>query len=221
MSCSKFHKRLWKYVAGELPGDQTAEIEQHLRLCARCQEALDQIRLLAAASRDLAETKLKRDLWPEIQRRVLTPEPTGTRHRRPAPLSGWRPRLAWAFGLASLLLILFIARHEFRSPGPQAPPVTAQARRLEDARSDIELARQHYERSAQALEAIVAHRSHDIDLDQARLYQDKLQQLETVIAECSQALEHNKYDVRAQQTLFNAYDQKISTLREMAVVASY
>ncbi len=221
MGCVNIQKRLWEYAGGELPPEWTAEVEQHLDLCPRCREALDQIHLLSSASRDLAETTLKKDLWPGIQERVLAPaEPVPARRRRPAPLSGWRSRLTWAMGAVSLLLILFIAGQQLRSPGPQAPTVPAQSRQPEDARNDIELARQHYERSAQALETIVAHRSQDIDLDQVLLYRDKLDQLETVIAECSQALQNNRYDVRAQQTLFNAYDQKISTLRELAVVSS-
>jgi len=222
MGCSKFQRLLWEYAAGELSTGETARVKVHLDSCPRCREVLDHIHLLVSASRDLAGAELKKDLWPGIQRRVLTPsEPVRGRRRSPAPLSGWRPRMAWAFGLAGLLLILFIAGQELRPRGPQAPPMSAQARKPEQARTDIALARQHYERSAEALERIVAHRSNEIDLDQASLYQDKLQQLETVITECSQALENNRYDVRAQQTLFNAYDQKISTLREMSVSASY
>ena len=116
---------------------------------------------------------------------------------------------------------MFIAGQQLRPTGPQIQTAPRQTRAAEEARTDIALARQHYERSAEALETIVAHRSHEIDLDQALLYRDKLQQLETVITECSQALENNRYDVRAQQTLFNAYDQKISTLREMSVAAAY
>lgn len=222
MHCSKILKLLWDFEAGKLSTDQAARVKQHLEGCRRCREAADQIHLLTSASRDLAETALEKDLWPGIQQRVLMPsEPSRERHRRPAPLSGWRPKLVWAFGLAGLLLILFIAQQQLRPTGPQTLSVPEQARGTEEARTDLQLARQHYEHSVQSLERIVAHRSPEIDLDQARLYQDKLQQLETVIAECSQALENNRYDVRAQQTLFNAYDQKISTLREMSVSASY
>lgn len=221
MGCSNIQKLLWEYAAGELPARETDRVEQHLSRCSRCREAADRIHLLASASRDLARAPLEKDLWPGIQERVLTPaRPEPGRHRRPA-LSGWRPRLAWAFGLAGLLLILFIAGQQLRPTGRQTPPVPAQARGAEQARTDIELARRYYHRSAEALETVVAHRSHEIDLDQARLYRDKLQQLETIISECSQALENNRYDVRAQETLFNAYDQKISTLREMSVAASY
>jgi hypothetical protein len=213
---------LWEYAAGELPAGDAARVERHLDRCPRCREAVEQIQLLSSAARGLADTPLTRDLWPGIQERVLAPPaPATVRQRRPAPLSGWRPRLAWAFGLAGLLLIMFIAGQQLRPKGPQTPTAPRQTRVAEEARTDIALARQHYERSAEALETIVAHRTHEIDLDQARLYHDKLRQLEMVITECSQALENNRYDVRAQQTLFNAYDQKISTLRKMSVAAAY
>jgi hypothetical protein len=222
MGCFKMKWRLSRYLDGDLSSEHTIEVEQHLDRCPRCRKRLEQFRLLVATSRDLTETHLHTDLWPDIQRRALMPaEPDPAPRRRPAPLTGWRPRLAWALGLASLLLIFFIVSQQLPRPAPQAPKPPIHVRQTEEAKTDIALARAHYERSAQALETIVAHRSHDIDLDHARLYRDKLEQLETIIAECSQALEHNRYDRRAQQTLFNAYDQKISTLREMAVTAGY
>ena len=175
MNCSKIQNLLWGYAAGDLSADQKARVKEHLEGCRHCREALDQIRLLASASRDLADTPLKKDLWPGIQERVLAPSaPSPARRRRPAPLSGWRPRLAWAFGLAGLLLILIIAGQQLRPTGRQVATIPEQSRGAAEARTDIELARQHYERSAQALERIVAHRSPEIDLDQALLYQDKL-----------------------------------------------
>jgi hypothetical protein len=222
MRCSKIQNLLSAYLDGELTSDQTDSVEAHLHLCSQCQDALEELRLMVSASRNLASVSPKTDLWPNIQRRVVSPPERATaRKPRPAILSGWRPRIAWALVLASIFLAVFVFRDHIRPPGPEVPTGPSQGQLSVDPRDDIALTRQHYERSAAALEQIVAHRSHDLDLDRALLYREKLHQLDGVIAECSLALEKNKYDVRAQQVLFNAYDQKISTLREMAVVAAH
>jgi hypothetical protein len=60
-----------------------------------------------------------------------------------------------------------------------------------------------------------------MDPDHAGLFRQKLVHLEETIDECTIALEKNSYDIRAQRALFDAYDRKISTLREMAVSAKY
>jgi negative regulator of sigma E activity len=222
MGCTKIQEQLSAYLDGELTPDQAAAVETHLRVCVHCQEVFDELRLLISASQNLASASLKTDLWPAIQERVLTPEaPEKLRHRRPALLTGWRPRFAWALALACVVLILFVMRKEPRIPIPQNPPAPAQNQLAAEAEADLDLARQHYQRSAEVLETIIAHRSNDIDLDRALLYRQKLDQLEDVIAECSLALEKNRFDVHAQNTLFDAYDQKISTLREMALVAAH
>jgi hypothetical protein len=221
MGCTKIQKQLSAYLDGELTSDRAAEVETHLRVCARCQEVFDELRLLASTSQNLAFASPKTDLWPAIQERVLAPAtPERIRHR-PAPLTGWRPRLAWALALACVFLVLFVVRKEPRPPTPQSPPASSQDHLMADAKADLDLARQHYQRSAETLETIIAHRSNEIDLDRALLYRQKLDQLEDVIAECSLALEKNRYDVHAQSALFDAYDQKISTLREMALVAAH
>jgi hypothetical protein len=218
--CSKIENQLSAYLDGDLTPEQTAEVQAHLDLCSRCQEVLAELTLVTSASKDLATAHLKTDLWPDIQRRVVTPvAPAAARRPRPSILGGWRPRIAWAAALASVLLAVFVLRNDFRSPAPEGPVTPRGVQVTPDRGTDIELARQHYERSAEALQNIVIHRSRDLDLDRVLLYRDKLDQLEDVISECSLALEKNKYDVRAQQALFNAYDQKISTLREMALVS--
>jgi hypothetical protein len=222
LKCSKIQNLLSAYLDGDLTPEQNCEVQAHLELCSQCQEALDELDLVASASKDLAAAHLETDLWPAIQRRVLTPvAPAAARRLRPSILGGWRPRIAWAAALASVLVAVFVLRNDFGPQPPQGPVTPPRASVTPDRGTDIELARQYYERSAEALQNIVIHRSRDLDLDRVLLYRDKLDQLEDVISECSLALEKNKYDVRAQQALFNAYDQKISTLREMALVSGH
>jgi hypothetical protein len=209
------------YLDGDLPTPQASAVKAHLLTCFRCQETLSQLSALVSESQELASTAPSSDLWPDIQRRVLLPQsPELTRSERPAPLAEWRPRIAWALILASIVLALFFMKSHLLTHGPARVPSPNQAQLLADAKADIELARHHYENSAAALEQIVAHRSNELNLDRALLYREKLVQLEDVIEECSLALERNTYDPRVHRALFDAYDRKISTLQEMAVQAS-
>lgn len=222
MRCQKIQKLLSHYLDGELRPAQVTAVEEHLRGCAQCRGALDDLRLLVAEAGSLAPAILISDLWPAIERRVLA-QPTVSPAKRPrqAPLSGWRPRIAWALALAGIFLIFFLLRNDIRPPRPTLPPAQDQAQLLATAKTDLHLAQAHYQTSVSALERIVAHRAHEMDAERARLYREKLVCLEEAIDECSIALEKNSYDIRAQRALFNAYDQKISTLREMAVSAAY
>lgn len=205
MRCSQIQKLLSPYLDGDLPASRVSEVRTHLLTCSRCQETLRQLSALVTESQELASAAPSSDLWPSIQRRVLLPtSPERARSERPAPLTAWRPRIAWALVLASIVLTLFFLKSHLLMPGRTRAPSPNQAQLMADAKADIELARRHYENSAAALEQIVAHRSNELDLDRALLYRDKLAQLEDVIAECSSALEKNTYDPRAHRALFDA-----------------
>lgn len=221
MKCSKTQNLLSDYLDGELEIPQAEEVKDHLRRCPECQKALDELRLILTRAEDLATASMTTDLWPAIEREILAqPNPRPVRIPRQAPLSGWRPKFAWAFAVASLFLISFFLWNHLQSPGPQLPPSQNRVERLADARGNIELARSHYENSISSLEQIVTHRAYEMDQDRSRLYREKLIRLEEIIDECSIAIEKNTYDTTAQRALFNAYDNKVSTLRQMAVAAT-
>ena len=222
MNCRKIQRLLSPYLDGELRSHQAAMVQTHLRGCAQCQKALEDLRQLVHQARSLAPAILTTDLWPAIERRILAQQPVvPAKTPRRAPLSAWRPRIAWAMGLAAVFLSLFFLRQHFSSPTSTPQTAQSQAQLLAAAQSDIDLARTYYQNSISALENIVAHRAHQMDPDQAGLFRQKLVHLEETIDECSIALEKNSYDIRAQRALFDAYDSKISTLREMAVSAQY
>lgn len=222
MRCRKIHRLLSLYLDGEVRPPQREAVEEHLRSCAKCRAALNDLRLLVSQAENLAPATLTSDLWPAIERRVLgQPALSPAGGSRLVPLSGWRPRFAWALAVATVFLAFFLLRHHIYSPRPSPPVPQSQSQLLATAKSDIELARTHYENSIATLEQIVAHRAHEMDQDRFQLYQEKLARLEETIGECSMALEKNSFDIRAQRALFDAYDKKISTLREMAVAAPY
>ena len=222
MKCRKIQRLLSSYLDGELRSHQATAVQTHLRGCAQCQKALEDLRQLVHQAGNLTPAILTTDLWPAIERRILAqPSVAPAKAPRRAPLSAWRPRIAWAMGVAAVFLSLFFLRQHFYSPRSTPQTTQSQAQLLATAKSDIDLARAHYRNSISSLENIVAHRAHEMDPDHAGLFRQKLVHLEETIDECTIALEKNSYNIRAQRALFDAYDRKISTLREMAVSAKY
>lgn len=222
MRCRRFHRLLSSYFDGELEANQKTAAEKHLRGCAKCRQALNDLRLIVSDANNLVSATLTSDLWPAIERSVLAqPAAPPPRDHHPAPLSGWRPRVAWALATACVFLTLFLLRQHIYSPSPSPPSPQSRTQLLTAAKTDLDLAQEHYQNSVTALEKIVAHRAHEMDPERTDLYREKLAQLEEAIDECSLAVERNSYDMRAQRALFDAYETKISTLREMAVAAAY
>jgi len=220
--CRGFHRLLSSYLDGELKPAQDAAAQAHLRGCPKCRRAVNDLRLLVSEAEKLASATLTSDLWPAIQRRTLTqPEVSVTTRPRAVPLGGWRPKIAWAMTIAVVFTTLFLLRQHVRSPRPIAHSPEGKTPIITTAKADIDLAKTHYQNSISSLEQIVAHRAHEMDPERALLYQEKLVKLEEAIDECSLALDSNSYNIRAQRALFDAYDNKISTLREMAVSAAY
>jgi len=222
MRCRRIQRLLSSYLDGDLETTRQTTVEEHLPGCESCQEALNDLRLLVAQAKDLASAPPASDLWPAIARRILAQQtPSPAKHTRPAPLSGWRPRIAWAMAVACVFMTLFLLRHHIHTPTSSPPSPQSRAQLLTSAKADFDLAQKHYQNSVSALERIVAHRAHEMDPERTDLYREKLIDLDEAIEECSLALEKNSYDMRAQRALFDAYDRKISTLREMAVAAAY
>lgn len=62
--------RLSEYMDGELPADESRELEAHLRECAPCREVLAGLRAVVNRAASLRDQEPEADLWPEIARRI-------------------------------------------------------------------------------------------------------------------------------------------------------
>lgn len=100
---------LEKYSIGSLPETELSEVEEHLLVCARCQQRLEEVDAYARAMRRAA-AQLRRE--------------EQSRGRLPAWISDLlaRPRLVWGLGLAVLALVFLIGRH-WMGPTAAGPPV--------------------------------------------------------------------------------------------------
>src|SRR5262245_36194110 len=62
--------RLSEYLDGELSGRDRAALEEHLRSCATCSEALADLGAVVARARTLVDLPPAEDLWPGIERQI-------------------------------------------------------------------------------------------------------------------------------------------------------
>jgi hypothetical protein len=121
--CDKISDRLWDYSAQRLSASETAQIEQHLPHCARCQAeaaAYRQTLGMLGAARSLP-VPASQTSWHDL-RPALTPA------RRAAGRSvDWLPRLTLAgagTAMAATLVVVFFSSgtHSFRINSPASRP---------------------------------------------------------------------------------------------------
>lgn len=99
MSCLRIPE-IYAYLEGDLPAVRQTEITSHLSLCARCQRAVQERRILEAASSSLPDLELPSDFSRRVMSRIAG---------REAILPGWLIGLLVGLssvGLACFLLLL-------------------------------------------------------------------------------------------------------------------
>lgn len=62
---------LSSYLDGELGAARRTEIDSHLAVCAECTSVLDELRVVVATAATLESPAPERDLWPEIEARLV------------------------------------------------------------------------------------------------------------------------------------------------------
>jgi hypothetical protein len=89
--------RLSEYLDDELPPDERAAVEAHLRHCVACGAVLADLKRIVTRSRSLEDRLPAHDLWPGIAARIgaSTAEPDETRAIA-------RARRRWSFSLPQL-----------------------------------------------------------------------------------------------------------------------
>jgi hypothetical protein len=82
-----FIEQLSNLLDGELAGSDRRALESHLAECAGCRQALDDLRQLRAAARELPPRQPARDLWPGIESRLDARSTRGVSFSWPAALA--------------------------------------------------------------------------------------------------------------------------------------
>jgi hypothetical protein len=136
MNCRRAGKMIPLYAGGELSDKKTRRLERHLEECADCRKILEEFRDALAALR--AAAKRDEHDWPEAEWKSLMTQ-IKTKHplHRAMPL-GMRPKTAWAYGAAVLVLAglsLVFLRTRLFPPGPVQPSEILASTEIQPGRS--------------------------------------------------------------------------------------
>jgi Putative zinc-finger len=93
--------RLSEYLDDELPPEERAAVEAHLRHCVACGAVLADLKRIVVRAKGLEDRPPARDLWPTIAARIGATPATGDRGDVVA-LDAPRRRRRWSFSLPEL-----------------------------------------------------------------------------------------------------------------------
>jgi hypothetical protein len=180
------------------------DMRAHAETCAGCREQLYLWKELSRVAPQLHADWESPTLWPRIRAAMAAEAP------RPR-LPFWRlPFWKWSLATAALAaLALFMIQ-------PWTPRRPAAPRELltENALAGVEQAEAAYVRSIDRLSAVAAQSLNESPSPAAALYREKLQVLDSAIAELKSTAAANRYNTYLRTELASLYRQKQETLRD-------
>ena len=212
--CRRFDRAL---SSGE---EAVAALAEHAGGCASCREKLDLWRTIPRSAPALKKGWESPELFPCIARAIS--EEVRQRElpaRTPAPRSRYLPWLAAA--AAVLLFVLsVIGRSVFKPDESGRDPYSAlrvsrEPLMTEKTLKEVEGAEARYRDSIEKLSALARPR---LDAPATALqvaYREKLQMLDSAIAECRNAIEQNRFNTHLRKELLAMYQEKQSTLQQL------
>ena len=196
-----------------------AAIEEHARTCGSCRRKLSEWRELRAAGPSLQKVWESPQLWPRIHQ-VLAEE-----SRRPAPSVPDAPApsaLRWvpAAAMVALFGIATAGLWVFRNSGGREPLAshwqTTRDPLLSDrAVDEVEAAEKTYVASIQKLSRLAEPRLADTASPLIVNYREKLDILDTAIADLKSSIDQNRYNTHLRKELIAVYQEKQRTLQNL------
>ena len=130
MKCKQVLRRIEAYFDGELPADERAGMEEHLRSCPSCSRELQVLRSLSSLVRGVEVPSVSAPLWENYPSRVLRRargegerKSRAPQRERGVPLL--RPRLAYAAAAIFLVFLAGMVYHFTMAPtGPDVEVAT-------------------------------------------------------------------------------------------------
>jgi hypothetical protein len=185
-------------IDGDLSTRQAAKVRAHLKGCADCRRAYDEIAALRTALRSAPEVDGEpRDRFAELMATVP---------RRREPSHRWRWLWAPSVALACAAVVLVLRQHP-RPPVVSDDAIVAQAE-AEFRRADVQ-----YRDAIAKLRSVSGHGPRDARVAAAE------SGLQAAVEECRRTAEERPSDVDAEQLLFAAYRKQIDFYERMVLEA--
>lgn len=194
-----------------------AELETHARSCGACREELRIWREISVAAQAMHKDWPTPALWPRIAKSLKeeAARPQGWR----AWISGHRfvPAMRWQVAVATLALVIasvsggWLLLHKL-----EPKPVVDDSRLLTDkAVRQVEEAEQNYEKSIEQLAKLAEPKLAAASTTLLVNYREKLELLDTAIADCRANLDKNRANAYLRAELLTFYQDKQRTLEEV------
>ena len=193
--------------------DEPAALETaraHAETCPACRESLAAWDEASAAAPGLRRSWDSPDLWPRIHQSLAEES-----QRRSSREAGWRRWLtaAAAAGLVAVVASGLVLWHPWTRTAPSSPLDDSQRRLLtEQALQQVESSEAEYVASIEKLAAVARPLLDDPRSPLLASYREKLQLLDSAIAECRGALERNRFNAHLRRELLSIYQEKQRTL---------
>jgi len=193
-----------------------AAFEAHALSCASCARELAGWRAVSDAAPSLRKQWSSPELWPKIHQRLA--EESQSEAAR-APRSSWT-RFLPAAAIVSLFAVATAGLLVFRNAGGRDPLVshweTTKEPLLEDqAVDEVETAERTYLASIDNLSRLAQPRLAGATSPVLMNYREKLDVLDSAIAELRSSIEQNRYNTHLRRELLAMYKEKQQTLQNL------
>ena len=208
--CERFEKALSR---GE---EAVAALEPHALHCEECRESLRLWKEIEEAAPSLQKRWESPGLLPGVIRGIEAEK--GKPQAAPAP----RRRLSWIpiAAAASLFVLSMVGLYVFK-PGESArdpltrPSFGKEALLGEDTLKEVETAESNYLASIAKLSSLAEARMANPETPVLASYREKLQLLDSAIADLRSQLESNRFNTHLRKELLAMYQEKKRTLEEV------
>lgn len=220
--------RLSDYLDDELGEAERLEMEAHLRTCAECASALEDLRLVVArASRLPDEDRIvpAPDLWPAIEAR-LTPRSRVLPFSRPASAERRGRAFSWVQLAAACLVTAVLsgtavwfagsAGPESRGSGELIPTSKTSDAMLSPAGASSEAG----SAAVEELRSVLASGREDLDPETVRTLEESLMIIEIAIREARRALDADPRNPYVRAHLDDTMRRKAELLNRATMLAS-
>jgi anti-sigma factor RsiW len=193
-----------------------AALEMHAQTCPACQTELVLWREISAAAVTMKKEWPSPGLWPRISESLENElaQPRGWRSwirgRSSSPAFRWQLALATIAILAVSGTTAFFMSHRYQVSAPDNQHLLT-----EQAVHEVESAQQNYEQSIDKLAKLAEPKLTSAATPLMMNYREKLQLLDSAIADCRSNLEKNQANAYLRQQLLGFYQEKQKTLEQI------
>jgi hypothetical protein len=200
-----------------------AALEDHARECAACRRELSEWNALRAATPSLRKSWDSPRLWPRIHQalaeesqRTSAPADAAPSPARPGSPLRWLPVAAMValFGIATAGLWVF-RNSRGREPLTSQWQTTRRPLLTDQAVDEVEAAEKTYVASIQKLSKLAQPRLADTASPLILNYKEKLDLLDSAIADLKTSIDQNRYNTHLRKELIAMYQEKQRTLQSL------